>query len=124
MEMIKVKTCDLSGAALDWAVANSGVISEKLNGLSFNNKKQPTVGWALALPYQPSSNWAQCGPLIENLKIGIESSGNEVYAYLKEFSLDGYFGETATVAICRAIVGAKLGEEVEIPKELADQCAI
>jgi hypothetical protein len=52
-----MKTSELTGAALDWAVAKcEGVKVEQIMGLSL---------WSSANWKQYSTNWAQGGPIIE-----------------------------------------------------------
>lgn len=109
-----MKTSELTGAALDWAVA-------KCEGLDY---WQPEIGSA-----QPeySADWAQGGAIIEREKIGFWYCDTVV-------GTDGYVireatwyaenedttdtGETPLIAAMRCYVASKLGDEVEVPAEL------
>ena len=122
MEMIKVKTSELTGAALDWAVGIS-------TGLKFDHaecfpeywvdgKMHPTIepGRQSIAPYSPSTDWARCGIFIGTLVHWIEEQGPDYWGA----RCGGEYGYASTpmVAICRAVVTGKLGEEIEVPVEL------
>jgi len=110
-----VKTTDLQGAALDWAVANC----EGLVSIDTKNLFEP---WYLLRDYTPSTDWAQGGPIIERERIELVAIelGEEWIArdYWKEF--DEQSGPTPLVAAMRCYVASKLGDEVEIPAELME----
>lgn len=124
---MKVKTSDLRGAALDWAVAAARDLSF---GLSCGQIYLPNSSGDFVREYSPSSNWAHGGPLIDSFKVDIYwherygGGGPMFEAHCgTEFVLadrPDTVGETALIAICRAIVLAKLGDEVEIPDELCE----
>lgn len=126
---MKVKTSELTGAALDYAVAmalgwecdrpqDSQFIDEygdrRLVGYYGYGMYEKTVA------FNPSKSWKDCGPLIEKFRVGIEQGGQQVYAYLESLGLDGSFGNTAMIAVCRAIVSKNSGEEVEVPDRLIE----
>ena len=102
---MKIKTSELEGAALDYAVA---VATGEVAG-----------GW-----YSPSTNWSQGGPLVSR-RISIlvdvfgdwyaEASEGMYGRPLEEF--DGQ-GPTALIAAMRAIVASEIGDTVDIPEEL------
>ncbi len=99
-----MKTSELKGAALDWAVAKcEGFLCDyKYNG-------------GLA-PY--STNWAQGGEIIERERITLvampdgswQAKGRDLYPH--------FHNPTPLIAAMRCYVASKLGDEVEIPKEL------
>ena len=96
---MKIKTSELTGAALDWAVA----MAENWAGADFEVR-----------PY--STNWAQGGPIIEREKIGLLPSGN---AYYERNGGTYYsYGPTPLIAAMRCYCASKLGDTVEIPEEL------
>ncbi len=119
---MKIKTSELQGPALDWAVAKcEGFLCdyEYNGGLS---------------PY--STDWAQGGPIIERERIELEywhhsfdgqqwrarkSDGCRYSDIDGEFIEDSdtpRFGPTPLIAAMRCYVASKLGDEVEIPEEL------
>lgn len=99
-----MKTSELQGAALDWAVA-------KCEGLDYWH---PEIG-----PSQPeySTNWSQGGLIIERERIAIWGD-NDLY-WEAECGWAWAKGPTPLVAAMRAYVALKLGEEVEALNELA-----
>lgn len=119
MEMIEVKTAELIGPALDWAVAKS----LGLNAQHSNN----VGGLSVAVPYSredvdvwhPSIDWIQGGPLIDEFMIGFGVYSDAYLAVIGVNEISGAeLGRTHLIAACRAIVAAKLGDTVSVPREL------
>ena len=106
---MKIKTSDLSGAALDWAVANS----EELISINTEHLFKP---WYLLENYIPSTDWTQGGPIIEREKVELEHDGFEWWARIR--SDEDFKGSTPLLAAMRCYVASKLGDEIEIPEEL------
>ena len=119
-----MKTSELTGAALDWAVA-------KCEG-RIDNPKDWLCGKTHAQGYMPSSEWDRGGPIIEREKISLRNEewdkggwyafiakGREVVPFM---SINGFDagGDTALEAAMRCYVASRLGDEVEIPKELSN----
>lgn len=121
------KTSELSGAALDWAVA-------KCEGyLDFIKKDEivyvhPDGTWFRNCNWQPSTNWSQGGPIIERERLYVTRFGDDWQA--RSYWHNGYksfvhvFMCEATdssllVAAMRCYVASKLGDVVEIPESLA-----
>lgn len=106
-----MKTSELTGAALDWAVARcEGINYEVIDG-----------GLDCDCP-DYSTNWAQGGPIIEREGIGatVVSAGNDNEKWLGA-NYKGTFveyGPTCLVACMRTYVASKLGDDIEIPEEL------
>lgn len=117
-----MKTSELQGAALDWAVAKcEGVtVLPKMRGGHFVTMVRGET-WLL----QYSSNWYQGGPIVEREKIDLMFEGPEWYAYMR-FAYNGvtaihqYDGPTPLIAAMRCYVASKLGDEVEIPEGLLE----
>lgn len=103
---MKVKTSELAGAALDWAVAKC-----EGNTITFADDGLPSGQWEMY-----SSNWAQGGPIIERHIFRLEDYGDEWEA--EGFCDIGTHGPTPLIAAMRAYVTSKLGDEVDIPGEL------
>ena len=109
-----MKTAELTGAALDWAVA-------KCEGDREANDSDKYDDWDL-LPY--STDWCQGGPIIEREKIGFwlfadaDNSPDEVWMSECKSPPSTAHGPTPLIAAMRCYVSSKLGDEVEIPKEL------
>ena len=84
--------------------------------------------------YSPTSNWAQGGPIIEREKIDLEGlwnvrgcgvrTGFQKWCATHPKNHGGLirytgYGQTSLTAAMRCFVASKLGDEVEIPEELA-----
>lgn len=112
-----MKTSELTGAALDWAVAmaegNVRLQYDSQEGLIINN----VLGW---IPYRPSLAWQQGGPIIEREFMCI-SRTNKTREQPWAAYIDGYYsidGPTLLIAAMRCYVASKLGYEVDVPEEL------
>jgi hypothetical protein len=106
-----MKTSELTGIALDWAVGY--VMGEKLRIL------ERQIVWPE--DYSPSTDWAQCGPIIEREEIGIECDDQGVWFASYDLSAETAWGATAPtplIAAMRCYVASKLGDEVETPEGL------
>lgn len=108
-----MKTSELTGAALDWAVAKCEGTEHLFAGHEVGRLHYTT-------------NWAQGGPIIERetiaLFIGMEPERKEnerwgAFSY-RVGSDKTQYGPTALVAAMRCYVASCLGDEVEIPDEL------
>lgn len=97
-----MKTTDLQGAALDWAVIHA-------SGCSAYDPETD----------KPSTDWAQGGPIIEREGISLEFRNGDWIASYAEISLR-FFSYDPLVSAMRCYVASKLGEEVEIPAELME----
>lgn len=129
-----MKTANLEGTQLDWAVAkceghaplfDKSYPYTKVNGL-----------WVAGFPeqvyYCPSTSWQQGGPIIEREMISVWSSHSAHFpneqtnwqAGKKHFGKNHNAGRnlgdgpTPLIAAMRCYVASKLGDEIEIPKEL------
>lgn len=114
---MKIKTSELTGAALDWAVA-------KCEGVVYDNPAWTSY----------STDWAQGGPIIEREELSVEplytSGGLDCWqAYGHNLRYDDHgnyiqgsdnrqYGPTPLIAAMRCYCCAKLGDEVDVPKEL------
>jgi len=122
MEMIEVKTEDLIGHALDWAVARAidykPVLISEAVGEDYWASQVPTGGYAPigGDGFSPSTNWSQGGPLLERYKLGFTWCEFGVTLWCHD--LVDSEGPTHLIAACRAIVSAKIGKTVQVPKEL------
>lgn len=120
MEMIEVKTDELVGAALDWAVAKALGYYDGED--AYHNPAWMHGGRYIASKHMfcPSTDWSQGGPLIEKYNLAFRVRHYEVDALYDAYSKTYVaIGRTHLVAACRAIVYARLGEVVKIPQELA-----
>jgi hypothetical protein len=110
-----MKTAELTGAALDWAVAKC----EKPEWLG----NQAEV-YVLKAGFHPSTNWAQGGPIIEREGICVIEESDRTWTatmhYQNEDTDDVMWmeetGTTPLIAAMRCYVASKLGDEVELPE--------
>jgi hypothetical protein len=118
--MKKVKTCELYGLDLNWAVATAeGIAVEYINDGITQCLLQTQGG-----RYAPSTNWAQGGPIIEREGIDTKEGnplyfpkGNEKGDYYEPLWIAGkQHGQTLLIAAMRYYVASKLGDTVELPE--------
>jgi len=136
-----MKTYELTGAALDWAVAKcEGATDEWHTDKPFFWDGVPCIrSGGHDMNYTPSTNWAQGGPIIDREDIAISpapdglcsayksdgttrwltkggptpTSGVEVFNWT--YKQQGYH---PLIAAMRCYVASKLGDDINIPEEL------
>ncbi len=94
-----MKTSELTGAALDWAVAKALDIQKK------------PLDWT---PFPYSTDWAHGGPIIA-------ASWKEISAVALRWVLQEEYEPDPDILVfwMRCFVASRLGDKIEIPKELA-----
>ena len=123
---MKIKTADLIGPALDWAVAKC---------LQPGYEEWRLIRW-IEQEFAPTANWAQGGPIIEREGINLSVDYQDDWlttdkvqigwkANLWNNSVPGTagflqwaYGPTPLVAAMRCFVASRFGDEVDIPEEL------
>ena len=123
------KTSELTGAALDFAVAEceestdqriTVIRRENFVGRPIERETEP--GSCVWEWWAPSRIWAQGGLIIERERlliqpeIGKEGSGNAWYCVSMQ-NTDAY-GPTALIAAMRCYVASKLGDTFEVPDSI------
>ncbi len=125
---MKIRTSELIGPALDWAVAKCEGDTECVQFSPLASSKHY---------FAPSKKWSQGGPIIEREGIPIRKhSSGTWYAHMnlgdgeraqwhkhewvtskvqKQVRFDG---PTPLIAAMRCYVASKLGDEVDVPEEL------
>jgi hypothetical protein len=102
---MKLKTQDLIGTALNWAVEKA-----------LDTQGKP-LDW---IPDPYSTSWQKGGPIIEREGIGLEAwksvSGWQAFDKCSVFVCNG---PTPLIAAMRCFVASRLGDEVDIPEGLA-----
>ena len=113
---VGMKTSELTGDALDWAVAK------------IEYTKPVTIGSSTLMvfkdvpfDYHPSTNWAQGGPIIERLCIDLQYQGGETDVWGADmFNADStVYGDTPLIAAMRCYVMSVMGTEVDVPEGMA-----
>lgn len=143
--MALVKTQDLAGPALNWAVAKCEGMDVSING------KRVWIG--SKRPFDPSASWSDAGPIIGREGIAtrkhrasgtwyamaLDDIGDSQTANWAEMTARGgerygayyyqvhkrrqrFHGPTTLVAAMRCFVASQLGAEVEVPDELVALC--
>ena len=108
-----MKTRDLIGPALDWAVA-------KCEGETWVHYFSDE--WSGPLHY--STDWSQGGPIIDRERITPIGYADAWQAtsgltdYIDTYQFADYDSPTSLIAAMRHYVANKLGNEIEIPEEL------
>lgn len=120
---MKIKVAEASAPALDWMVARAEEGEELADGWHPHYAN----GILRAEPYSPSIDWAQGGPIIEREKMMVDVTMDESVWVAQRLYPDRPDGEdwfqqtgpTPLIAAMRCYVTSKLGNEVEVPDELA-----
>jgi len=123
-----MKTSELSGHALDWAVAKC----EGNNGVLHDDGITRCIVIAAASgvykgTWKPTINWSQGGPIIQREGVSVTASTEGRYeGFSWQATIDDpedenalwRYGPTPLIAAMRCYVSSKLGDEVDSPKEL------
>ncbi|MCO7218090.1 phage protein NinX family protein [Halomonas sp. OfavH-34-E] len=110
---MRVKTSELEGAALDWAVAKT-VKAECYFTADIEWWKSPHR-------FAASSSWMFGGPLIERYKVGLLFAMNGKACSVMAGKGLPVYEATPLIAAMRSIVAAELGDEVDVPEELCSE---
>ena len=111
---MKIKTEDLTGAALDWAVAKCSFIEGTARSLIAADVK----------PY--STSWQEGGPIIEREIHSITDTtmrSDMSFAWEAKIHVGAglcvrMHGPTPLIAAMRCFVASKMGDTIDIPEEL------
>lgn len=108
---MKIKTQDLIGPALDWAVAQCELMREDYRdrGLLIHR-----IGYGQPMPPY-STDWSQGGPILEREGIDVMKVGTSQW---RADCGPACYGPAYLVAAMRAWAVKKLGHEVDVPDEL------
>lgn len=113
---VVMKTSELTGATLDWAVAKAAGVAVLRCGAGPGQYLAYVPKRAAYKVWRPSTNWVQGGPIIEREKITLEWTGEDWMGYIRHD--EEFFGPTPLIAAMRCFVASKLGDKVEVPEEL------
>jgi hypothetical protein len=119
-----MKTSELQGAALDWAVEFALLTdqlpnAEQRRAVASRNQRIKSVGF--------STDWSLMGPIIERefITLDYDCFGPQPIWIGTHHAFDGTrgqhrFGDSPLVAAARAYVASQLGDEVPVPDELLE----
>jgi hypothetical protein len=110
-----MKTSELTGAALDWAVAKCEFVGAPLINIVCG-----VLNTTESDNWQPSTDWSQGGPIIEREGIGLWTEGYDWEAKIQTGVGEWLYMWDASplIAAMRCYVVSKLGDEVDVPNEL------
>ena len=128
---MKSDTSDLTGPALDWAVAKCEGIPVTTSGIYryLGRVNQELLGYQIyfgSVAFKPSTKWSQGGPIIEREQIALNLLFNQAPERLWMASATGgshspsvvQYGPTPLIAAMRCYVVSKLGDTADVPEEL------
>jgi len=128
-----MKTSELTGSSLDWAVAKARFGTERITLAKFcrggffslfHSRNDYLAVLVDSCTTNPSTNWAQAGPIIEKEKIGILFYVDHIPddadepIWVASCGGERALGHTPLIAAMRCYVLLELGKDVEIPEEL------
>jgi len=143
-----MKTSELRGIALNWAVSQARRVNVSINEelgsntpwqRSYLNETHYPNEWNLYLTdrdedlerlgdehfctygrpeYNPSSDWHQGGPIIEKEEIELIPPNLDIGLWEARTGLSHSYGSTPLIAAMRCYVAHKLGDEIELPSIL------
>lgn len=122
---MKIKVSEATPLQLNWLVATCE--GEEAAQIKLNGPVHlfGTVGYR-PTPYQPSTDWAQGGPILEREGITLRVNARVLGHWAAFIDFGGsncnikarHTGPTPLIAAMRCYVASKFGDEVEIPEEL------
>lgn len=119
---MKIKTTELTGKALDWAVGRA--VGERMRAASDGSMLLHCCyshdGLDFWNEYSPTTNWGQLGPLVPEFLMTLDVFHEETHATAISDEGERHLARhpDARVAACRAIVAARLGDTVDVPEVL------
>ncbi|WP_054912616.1 DUF2591 domain-containing protein [Pseudomonas sp. NBRC 111127] len=126
-DLIEVKTADLVGEALGWAVGMAEGLELEMEPPHYNTswrvfaRHRYTVT-EQAKRFNPWEDWAVGGPLLQKHNVSLhcpQKDWDYWAAWITENGKDVAQGSALPLpAACRAIVAHKIGDTVQVPKEL------
>ena len=136
---ITVRVRDLGGAALDWAVAviegrtirrdpmalydrSYWVWEETPSGFGGIDIRK-SVYMRIGKDYSPSTDWGQCGPLLEKHSISLERRHDGWWAASCRYNYADeprflHLAHEPLVAAMRCLVATKFGDTFGVPEDL------
>lgn len=128
-DYIQVKSQDLSGSALNWAVAlcehKQGFITQGMPCFDNNTKRVYKTESLLSIGvnFTPSASWSDGGPIIEREEIHLLRANSQWIASIKynDRRTDWRIlamADSPLVAAMRCYAASRLGNKVEIPESL------
>lgn len=128
LDLVEVEVRNISGEALNWAVAVAEGHSRGLAEPHYGNGwrvfvEVPAQVLKLSKRFHPVDNWEQCGPLQEKHILSPVFGGGDPagWAVTSEIVANDHVFEIGTdlrTAICRAAVAISIGYNIMVPRVL------
>lgn len=111
---MKHRVSELSGKLLNCAVAKALDLDHKIG--PYLDVFTPQGDRCYEIKFSPSTDWKDCGPLIDKFDVQLHTSINRINGRIYVASIGPYNGQAFTQlrAICRAVVMSEIGNEVEL----------
>ena len=125
--MKTIKTAELTGPKLDWAVAECEKVrtyvrpcEHTMTGLCILDADLVDMETDDAQELRYSRDWAQGGPILDRERITIRQWTDMpiIHAYMPHDGAPWGAGPTPLIVAMRCLIASKLGREVEVPDEL------
>ena len=121
---MKIKTVELTGAALDWAVAKCEGMNlrhfSQQYGCYRDHQCEDDIPSVPGYAWKPSTDWSQGGPIIDRAGINLTTGMTKFDWWAVQDSGAGFKanGPTPLIAAMRCYVASKLSDEIDIPEKL------
>jgi len=115
-----IKTSELTGAALDWAVSIAEGVSFVHGDCEYELDGRVFQRGGCSVERRYTTDWAHGGPLIEREMIELVPQSPALWEAMYRNQHIPHDGPTPLIAAMRCFVASKLGDEVDVPYDLID----
>lgn len=117
---MKIKVSEATGPVLDWMVAKCEGYEPEWDENDFWLEHPTLTPCWLTNTYEPSTDWAQGGPIIEQKGISVMRVYKDwPHPWCAELGEQNFTNaQTPLIAAMRCFCASKLGDEVEVPSGL------
>ena len=119
---MKLKTSEVNGIALDWAVAKCEGLEVEIDSHPHDHNYK-ALFFKGDMPADFTFEWTWAGPIIERERISVEPCFDLKWVAIRTESPNSAFeeeGPTPLIAAMRCHVANKMGDEIEVPDELME----
>ena len=115
-----MKTSELTGDALDWAIAEAqGIKVYRSKSGKWMTANYDEFNHRHGAPwYRPSTDWEQGGTIIEREMIELVPQTPNLWDAMYMGQHIPYEGSTPLIAAMRCFVASRMGDDIELPEEL------
>jgi len=108
-----MKTSELKGIALDWAVAKCEGFGDSPRSMEIFMYQQ-----SRGMGYCYSTDWSRGGPIIEREMIELVPQTPNLWDAMYMGQHIPYEGSTPLIAAMRCFVASRMGDDIELPEEI------